>query len=99
MVEFKTFKLALKGPCSTCVRFYCKAVVRRIDCFLNLFSSFDEAFVREAFLMMKSGLHSVLSRASENCWLILRWRRDRHRVNFRKCRLVMCWKRYDRTIN
>lgn len=36
MFGFRTFKLALKGPCSTSVRFSCKAVVRRSDCFLNL---------------------------------------------------------------
>ena len=36
MFGFRTFKLVLKGPCSITVRFYCKAVVRRSDCFLNL---------------------------------------------------------------
>lgn len=81
VVEFWAFKLALKGPCSTRVGFGWEAVVGRSDCFLNLLSSIHRAFIREAFLRVKGGLHSVLSRGSENCWLILRWRRIRHRVN------------------
>lgn len=84
VVEFWTFKLALKGPCSARVRFGWEAVVGRSDCFLNLLSSIHRAFVREALLRVKSGLHSVLSRWSENWWLILRWRRVRHRVNCNK---------------
>lgn len=101
MVELRTFKLTLKGPCSTSVRFCCKAVVRRSDCFLNLLSSINRAFIREAFLRIESGLHSVLSRGSENGWLILRWRRVRDRVNCNKnknTRTCQKWSRISRHI-
>lgn len=67
VVEFGTLKLALKGPRGARVGFGGEAVVGRSDWLLNLLSSIHRAFVREAFLRVKSGLHSVLSRGSENC--------------------------------